>query len=384
MPGRHVLFANDLTGESLLFERPERLLVAWEPDEFEAVLTEAERARSNGRWLAGYLSYEAGFLLEKELRADLPGERRAPLACFGIFPAPSAPRDAAGLLQEPATDEAFIDDLRPAWSFDEYRTRFDRLRHHLRCGDCYQANLTFPITAHYGGEPLSLFNILRRRQPVAFSALVDLDGPAVVSRSPELFFRITRDGVIESRPMKGTAPRGTDAAEDIRLKRFLANDPKNRSENVMIVDLLRNDLSHVCISGSVEAPVLFHVDSYATLHQMISHVRGKLLPDAGLRDILAALFPCGSITGAPKISAMRILRTLEGRARDVYCGAVGWMAPTGAMEFNVAIRTVTLYEDGEAVFNVGGGIVFDSTAEAEYDECLLKARFATLPAAALA
>jgi para-aminobenzoate synthetase component I len=378
MPGPHVLFANDLTGEGLLFEGPDRLLVAWTPEQLVGVLADAAAAQAGGRWIAGYFSYEAGFLLEDKLRAWLPERRRTPLACLGVFAGPSAPAAAARLLRSPPGDAA-ITAATPAWSPEQYRRRFERLRGHLKAGDCYQGNLTFPIRARHSGDALSLFNRLRRRQPVAYGALVALEGPTIVSRSPELFFRVSRAGVIESLPMKGTAPRGTDPGKDRALKRDLAADPKNRSENVMIVDLLRNDLSHVCEAGSVEVPLLFHVDTYATLHQMISHVRGRLSPGIGLRQILAALFPCGSITGAPKIRAMQILSELEDGARDAYCGAIGWAAPTGAMEFNVAIRTITLHEGGEAVFNVGGGVVFDSTAEAEYEECLLKARFATLP-----
>ena len=380
MHGPHVLFSNDLTGENLLFAGPDRLLVASHPQDLHGVLVEAEAALGSGKWVAGYFSYEADFLLDDKLRTYLPGDRRVPLACLGVFSGPLAPWHTARLLQS-SPGPAGISDVRPDWSFDDYRRRFDRLRAHLKAGDCYQGNLTFPIRARHSGDALSLFNRLRDRQPVAYGALVALEGPTILSRSPELFFRVSRDGIIESLPMKGTAPRGASAREDERVKAALAADPKNRSENVMIVDLLRNDMSHICEPGSVEVPRLFHVDTYATLHQMISHVRGRLSAGTGLRQILTSLFPCGSITGAPKIRAMQILSELEQAPRDAYCGAIGWAAPGGAMEFNVAIRTITLHDGGEAIFNVGGGVVFDSTAEAEYDECLLKARFATLPEA---
>jgi len=184
--------------------------------------------------------------------------------------------------------------------------------------------------------------------------------------------------------MKGTAPRGRTRAEDERLRDALADDPKNQAENRMIVDLLRNDISLISEVGSLDVPELFRVETYPTLHTMVSRVRARLLPDLTIRQIFAALFPCGSITGAPKIRAMEILRALESVPRDVYCGAIGWIAPGGPMRFSVAIRTLSLFPDGEAVYNVGGGVVFDSTAEAEYQECLLKARFATgsLPASA--
>ena len=177
--------------------------------------------------------------------------------------------------------------------------------------------------------------------------------------------------------MKGTAPRGSNHVEDQRLKKALRNDPKNQAENRMIVDLLRNDISLISEVGTLDVPELFRIETYPTLHQMVSRVRAKLLPDLTIRDVFAALFPCGSITGAPKIRAMEILHELEDTPRDAYCGAIGWISPGGPMRFSVAIRTISLFPNGEAVYNVGGGVVFDSTAEAEYQECLLKARFAT-------
>ncbi len=177
--------------------------------------------------------------------------------------------------------------------------------------------------------------------------------------------------------MKGTAPRGATPEEDEKLREFLRNDPKNQAENRMIVDLLRNDISLISEVGSLGVPELFRIESFATVHQMVSRVRAKLLPGLTIRQIFAALFPCGSITGAPKIRAMEILRELEGTPRNAYCGSIGWIAPDGRMRFNVAIRTITLFADGRAVYNVGGGVVFDSTAQEEYAECLLKARYAT-------
>lgn len=176
--------------------------------------------------------------------------------------------------------------------------------------------------------------------------------------------------------MKGTAPRGSDAAEDAAIVEAMRNDEKTQAENRMIVDLLRNDISRITQVGTLDVPKLFDIETYPTVHQMVSHVQAKLRPGLTIRDIFAALFPCGSVTGAPKMRAMEILHDLETGPRDAYCGAIGMISPSGAMRFSVAIRTITLFEDGRAVFNVGGGIVFDSTAEAEYEECLWKARFA--------
>ncbi|MDQ6433675.1 aminodeoxychorismate synthase component I [Mesorhizobium sp. LHD-90] len=369
-----VLFRDDPAGRSVLFERPRDILSADTPEAFFAVLDKAEAARDAGKWLAGYFSYEAGYLLEPKLRPILPEGRRAPLVCLGVF---DGPADTDQPIGKTAPTNGPIFDARATWTFPEYEKRFAKLHGHLRAGDCYQGNLTFPVHANWSGEPLAAFDALTARQPVKYGALVDLGGPVVLSRSPELFFEIGQDGWIETHPMKGTAPRGATKAEDVRLREFLRNDPKNQAENRMIVDLLRNDISLVSEVGTLDVPELFKVETYPTLHTMVSRVRAKLLPDRSIRDVFAALFPCGSVTGAPKIRAMEILRELETTPRDVYCGAIGWIAPGGPMRFSVAIRTISLFPDGEAVYNVGGGIVFDSTAESEYEECLLKARFAT-------
>lgn len=369
-----ILFRDDFTGNELLFDRPSEILAADTPEQFDALLATVENAHKAGKWLAGYFSYEAGYLLEPKLRPLLPAGRRAPLACIGVFDSPSDT-----ILPAPGrvTSNGPVFDPKPAWSFEDYEKRFRRLHQHLREGDCYQANLTFPIDAHWSGDPLAAFRALAARQRVKYGALVALGDPIVLSRSPELFFEVGADGWIETHPMKGTAPRGTTPEEDSALKAFLQNDPKNQAENRMIVDLLRNDISLVSEVGTLDVPELFRVESYATVHQMVSRVRAKLSRDATISRIFSALFPCGSITGAPKIRAMEILLALEQRPRDVYCGAIGWIEPSGRMRFNVAIRTISLYAGGDAVFNVGGGIVFDSSAEAEYAECLLKARYAT-------
>ncbi|QKD02055.1 aminodeoxychorismate synthase component I [Mesorhizobium loti R88b] len=368
------IFRNDESARQLVFERPADIIVAHEARDFLPALEAAQAAHDAGKWLAGYFSYEAGYLLEPKLVPLLPDGRRAPLICLGIFDAPTEeavpPRNAA-------TPNGPIFDARAAWSFADYEKRFSRLHQHIRQGDCYQGNLTFPVQAQWSGDPLAAFDALTERQPVKYGALVALGDPIVLSRSPELFFEIDAAGMIETHPMKGTAPRGATRDEDERQKNFLRNDEKNQAENRMIVDLLRNDISLISEVGTLEVPELFRIESYPTVHQMVSDVRARLLPGLSIRQVFAALFPCGSITGAPKIRAMEILHNLEGKPRDVYCGAIGWIAPGGTMRFSVAIRTISLFALGEAVYNVGGGIVFDSTPEEEYQECLLKARFAT-------
>jgi para-aminobenzoate synthetase component I len=368
-----ILFRDDFSGDEVLFDRPRKIIVAHKVEEFLPALEAAQEAHERGKWLAGYFSYEAGYLLEPKLSIIIPEGRRTPLMVMGVFDGPSEeplPRN------RPRTNGPIFG-VRATWSFEDYKERFDRVHRHLRAGDCYQANLTFPVEASWTGDPLSAFDALAARQAVKYGALADLGGPVILSRSPELFFEIDGDGWIETHPMKGTAPRGATAEEDEELKRFLANDPKNQAENRMIVDLLRNDISLISEVGTLDVPELFRIESFATVHQMVSKVRARLLPGLSIRQIFAALFPCGSITGAPKIRAMEILRELETAPRNAYCGAIGWIAPGGRMRFNVAIRTITLFPDGEAVYNVGGGVVFDSTAEEEYAECLLKARYAT-------
>lgn len=371
---RFALFRDDYSGRDVYFAAPSRIITAHDAASFDAALAQAEAARAAGKWLAGYFSYEAGYLLEPALADLLPEGRRVPLLALGVFDGPADPPPRPTVA---AATNGPIFDARAAWSFDDYRPRFEALHDHLRAGDCYQANLTFPVEAQWSGTPMAAFDLLAARQPARHSALIDLGDPVVLSRSPELFFAIDRAGVIETHPMKGTAPRGATAAEDRMQIEFLRTDEKSQAENRMIVDLLRNDISLISETGTVEVPRLFDVETYPTVHQMVSHVRARLLPVLTIRQVFAALFPCGSITGAPKISAMQILRRLETAPRDVYCGAIGWIAPTGQMRFNVAIRTISLFAGGEAVYNVGGGIVFDSTAEAEYAECLLKARYAT-------
>lgn len=372
---RFVLLRDDREDRTVVFADPLAVVTVRERAGFEPAFAALQAAHEKGHWIAGFMSYEAGHLFEKKLAPLAKEKRPTPLMSFGIFEKPADEHPLATPRQR-VENEPFLADPRADWDFETYRGRFDRLHQHLRQGDCYQANLTMPIRARWNGDPLAAFWSLIERQPVRYGAFVSLDGPKLLSRSPELFFDIDKEGWIETHPMKGTAPRGGNAAEDERIIAAMQADPKSQAENRMIVDLLRNDISRITEVGTLHVPKLFAVETYPTVHQMVSHVRAKLTPGISIRDIFAALFPCGSITGAPKMRAMEILHDLEDSPRDAYCGAIGMIAPDGTMRFNVAIRTISLFEDGSAVFNVGGGIVFDSTAEAEYEECLLKARFA--------
>ncbi len=371
--GGRVLFDHGPLPGGTLFAQPEAIIRADTPEEVAPAFAAMERARAEGRWLAGYASYELGYLLTERLVPLLPEARPEPLMLFGVFDAPHKPDP----MPIPGDDVGFSD-FRPAWKAAQYRAPFERVTELLAAGDIYQANLTFPLVAEARGTPEALYAALIARQSVPYGAFVDLGGPVLLSRSPELFFRVDATGKIETHPMKGTQPRSPDPVVDAERKAWLAADPKNRAENLMIVDLLRNDLSRVAEVGSVKVPKLYDVESYATVHQMVSEVEGRLRPGIGLAEIFAALFPCGSITGAPKVRAMEIIRELEIAPREIYCGTIGWAAPDGRASFNVAIRTLLLEEDGTARLDVGGGIVWDSTPEAEYEEALWKTRFARI------
>lgn len=363
-----IRFDQGPAGPGTRFDRPSHIIRADRADQVPHALAALDEARASGRWLAGYASYELGYTLEPRLAARLPEGRKLPLLCFGVYDPPKQselPKASGG-----------ISKFQPRWDEARYSRAFKSVHDAIGAGDIYQANLTFPIDLEIDGDSASLYAALTSGQPVGHGALVQQDGlPDLLSRSPELFFRTDEAGQIETRPMKGTQPRSEDMAEDARRRNFLSSDEKNRAENLMIVDLLRNDISRVALPGSVHVPELFKVETYATVHQMVSLVRAKLQIGAGLSGILTALFPCGSITGAPKIRAMEILSELEPWPRDIYCGAIGWAAPDGRSEFNVAIRTL-MTEGGKAILNVGGGVVWDSTAPSEYEEALWKARFA--------
>lgn len=375
---RMILLEHGPDGAPALFDRPRRLIRADGPGEVAPALAALDRAQADGLWIAGFASYELGYALEPRLEALMPEGRRVPLLAFGIY---DVPDNADGVLAEAAAESgaARLSRPDPVWSATDHGAALSRIHDYIGAGDIYQANLTMQMRAMRSGSALGLYGALAARQPVRHGAFVALDDlPVLVSRSPELFFATDATGRIETRPMKGTAPRASNPAHDAALKMELQQSLKNRAENLMIVDLLRNDISRICEIGSVRVPELYAIESYATVHQMVSRVTGQLQPGTEPSALFRALFPCGSITGAPKIRAMEIIRDLESGPRGAYCGAIGWMGPDGASSFNVAIRTLTLYGETEVEFGVGGGIVADSTAAGEYEEALWKARFAEL------
>ena len=478
---------------SLLFLRPLRLLTlpaAQPPTDFFAAI-EAELAR--GHYLAGWFAYELGYLLEPRLRPLLPTGAE-PLAVLGVFAPPliydhrqgtwqlnghgaplhellppsgaepaHRPEHAAPsgspLPAQPGTAKpgaaahdhltretpeqpspaasgqrpGFNQPLNPRFSVDAatYQRHVEQIRRYIEAGDTYQVNYTLKQRLDYADGDGELYQALRRGQRVCYGALLRLAGRSVLSFSPELFFRCA-DGRCQVRPMKGTCRRGLTPEEDEKLARFLREDEKNRSENVMIVDLLRNDLGRICRPGSVKTTALFQVESYETLHQMTTTIQGSLRPDLSCEDIFRALFPCGSVTGAPKIRTMEIIRELEGEPRGVYTGALGFIAPVsaqqrrtfgrsarlkytgyeapgclpesaallnayapsdrqvgasgerfiaphGEMVFNVPIRTVVRETENTIGMGIGSGIVYDSQPEKEWRECQLKGNFLRQP-----
>ena len=371
-----ILLEHGPKGRAALFDGAVSVVQAWAADEVLPALAALDAARATGAWVAGWMAYEAGYALEERLGRLMPADA-GPLLCFGIY---DAPQDPAGVLaRAKAEARVRIAPVVPMISKADYGAAFAKVMDYIGAGDCYQINLTFPMESRLlEGSALGLYGALRARQAVGYGAFCDF-GPGVpmlVSRSPELFLRTEAGGRIESRPMKGTALRDADPVRDAEVAEELRLSEKNRAENLMIVDLLRNDISKIARVGSVKVPSLFAVESYATVHQMISRVVGEMVEKPSMAGLMPALFPCGSITGAPKIRAMEIIREVEPFARGAYCGAVGWMAPDGESCFSVAIRTLSLTGD-RIVLNVGGGVVQDSTAEGEWEEAHWKARYLT-------
>jgi para-aminobenzoate synthetase/4-amino-4-deoxychorismate lyase len=357
-------------GHLLRFARPSRIIAAQEPEDVPAALAALESALAEGAHLAGWFAYELGYALSPTLARLQWARRCGPLLWFGVFDAPE--RLHRGALSTAA--RAYAGPLRHEWDERGYGARFARVHDYIGAGDIYQANLSFRSRFAFAGDAFALYLGLRDRAQAPHAAFVDTGSEQILSLSPELFFEISQDGKIVVRPMKGTAPRGTDAVSDRLARANLAESVKDRAENLMIVDLMRNDVGRVAQLGSVAVKDLFSVETYPTLHTMVSTVTGLLKPETSVTAVVEALFPCGSVTGAPKIRAMEIIRELEASPRGVYCGAIGHFAPGGSARFNVAIRTLTI-RGTEGELGIGGAIVHDSRRDAEFAECLLKARY---------
>jgi para-aminobenzoate synthetase/4-amino-4-deoxychorismate lyase len=349
------------------FEQPQQTLLAHTPGQVKPLLQAVDALSKQGFWCVGYLRYEAAPAFDAALQVH---DSDGPLAWFGIYentlPWPvethSQERDAeTSVCWHSAPD-------RP--DFDAAMTRIHQA---IAAGDLYQVNYTAPLHGDFSGDAKTLFERLHRAQPQGYAAFIDTGFEQVLSVSPELFFD-WNDGRLLTRPMKGTAPRGCSAEEDATLTAALVASPKERAENVMIVDLLRNDVSRVAQPHSVKVPHLFTVQTLPTVLQMVSDVTAVTRPGTTLCDVFSALFPCGSVTGAPKVQAMRMIKSLEPTPRGIYCGAIGVVRPGGHATFNVAIRTVTL-GGKQASCGIGSGITADATAQAEWQEWRIKRGF---------
>jgi para-aminobenzoate synthetase / 4-amino-4-deoxychorismate lyase len=370
---------------SYLFESPLRVLTAATLEEIPQVFVGIEAAIAEGLYVAGYFAYECGYHFERCGDVTLTPQEM-PLAWFGVYDAPAIFDHAVGRFKPPhstpegsgrvpASAEPLAEHVALGISKAEYLASILKIKEYIAGGETYQVNFTDGISLRTEAAAAEVFESLSRHHSAAYSAMMNIAGHHVLSFSPELFFKVD-GGKIETRPMKGTMRRGLNAAEDAAAERRLQHDAKNRSEHIMIVDLLRNDLGRICTMGSVRTENLFSIERYETLLQMVSTVAGTLRPEMKYYDIFRSMFPSGSITGAPKIRTMQIIRELEKQPRGVYTGAIGFIAPDDHAEFNVAIRTLVM-KDGNVRMGVGGGIVAESDPEDEHRECLLKAAFLT-------
>ena len=353
-----------------MYRRPARILSAADPAALDRVLAEINLHVKSGGEAAGFLSYEAGYALEPKL-ARLLGDRNDPLCWFGLYDF----AEALGELSFPADGSGeLVRDLAPAISRDQFDGAMDAIHEWISAGDVYQINFTYRQSFEPASCPWCLFAALCHRHPVPYAAFVNTGREQIVSLSPELFFHIDGNRIVV-KPMKGTADRGLTLEDDVRCGGALQASEKNRAENVMIVDLMRNDLGRICATGSVKTTRLFEVERFPSVWQMTSTIEGRLHGDSTPESVIRALFPSGSVTGAPKIRAMELIAELETTPRGVYTGSIGYFA-AGQAQFNVAIRTATL-RGGCGLMGVGGGITYDSSAPEEWKESQSKAAFLT-------
>jgi len=370
---------------SYLFVEPLEILESWGPEDAQLLCRRVEEALNCGLYVAGWWSYEWGYALEERLNRLLSQKRpEGPLVRLGVYSHPVIWRHETGSGNareaeedgDPAEVWEGLGGLELNVSKSQYLEAVSRIKDWIRAGETYQVNYTLKARFKYRGDPTGLYLALRRQQAVSYGAILKEGERWILCLSPELFLR--REGRrIWSKPMKGTVRRGLTTGQDKLLARALAADVKSRAENVMIVDLLRNDIGRLALPGTVHVRDLFQVERYDTLFQMVSRIEGVLRDGVTWGDLFRALFPCGSVTGAPKIRTMELIAAVEAEPRGVYTGSIGFLAPRGGGVLNVAIRTLVL-ERGSGHLGIGSGIVADSDPEAEYDECRLKARFVSV------
>ncbi|WP_430788097.1 aminodeoxychorismate synthase component I [Virgibacillus flavescens] len=348
----------------LKFSNPIDVICTWNLEDVLSSFEKVQKAVDAGYYAAGYVTYEAAPAFDSEFRVNSEGNM--PLVWFGIFEEP--------VQEELQEENSFqIDEWTASEASEEYQSNIEQIKQYIEQGDTYQVNYTVRLSSSFSGDAKSYYNQLAKAQSADYSAFIQTDDHTILSASPELFFHKSSEK-ITTRPMKGTVKRGKTYEEDCEKAAWLAQSEKDKAENVMIVDLLRNDLGTIAQPGSVEVPELFTIEKYPTVYQMTSTVTAAVNENTSLTDLFHALFPCGSITGAPKISTMRIIQELESAARGVYCGTIGYITPNNEAIFNVPIRTVAIdHHDGTATYGVGGGVTWDSTSDGEYDEILTKA-----------
>ncbi len=366
---------------SMLFRDPVEIVTAHDSEEVARALSRIEAGLSRGLHAAGFFSYELGYVLEPKISHLMPTKQCVPLIWFGLYDEPElmSNEEVGSWLAEIARSESHeFSDISLEWSEKDYLERFNKVIEYIRAGDIYQLNLTFKARFRLEGSPLTFYRDLRGKQRVAYGGIVDTGEVTILSSSPEVFI-VKHGDAIETRPMKGTSSRAGTIEADAEQRRILATDVKQRAENLMIVDLMRNDIGRISKLGSVEVTDLFTVETFRTLHQLTSGVRATLKPDISLQDLMQGIYPPGSITGAPKIRSMELISELESEARGVYCGSIGHFSPSGEALFNVAIRTPLIKRDGHGEMGIGSGVVYDSEGSAEYAECLLKMKFLTDP-----
>ncbi|MCQ6279477.1 aminodeoxychorismate synthase component I [Bacillus sp. EB600] len=347
----------------LIFRNPLKVIACNALEDVLPSLELVQNAINDGNFAAGFLTYECAPAFDSAYRVKTGNVM--PILWFGIFEGP----EHGSLYSNGAYS---IAKWSPSVSMDEYQASIKSIKQSIENGITYQTNYTVQLHSQFQGDDITFFGRLRRAQAANYCAYINTGEHSILSASPELFFHLEKN-TITTRPMKGTTERGKSLEEDIAKSQWLYHSEKNRAENVMIVDLLRNDLGMLAQPGTVNVPKLFEIEHYPTVHQMTSTITAQIKEDTQLIDIFKALFPCGSITGAPKISTMDIIADLETTPREVYCGAIGYITPNKEAIFNVPIRTVVIeQQSGKAIYGVGGGITWDSTTEGEYQEILTK------------
>jgi para-aminobenzoate synthetase / 4-amino-4-deoxychorismate lyase len=351
-----------------VFENPIKILTTNKLSEVKSIFDQVEDALNKGYYVAGYVSYEAAPAFDHAYQVH--SNPTMPLVWFGVFEEATKKKEQL--------DKAYrVSDWKNTIKLDEYNDSIQHIKSKIQYGHTYQVNYTTRLTSTFNGDSYSYYNQLRQNQEAPYNAYLDIGNYHILSMSPELFFQV-KNGLIKTKPMKGTMKRGKTTQEDLLLKKALKSSEKNRAENVMIVDLLRNDLGRIAQPGSVHVPKLFDIEQYPTVHQMTSTIEAKLDTSLTVWNWFEALFPCGSITGAPKVETMKIISEVEKTPREVYCGAIGWISPSREAIFNVPIRTLSIdTHTSHLSFGTGSGITWHSSNNEEYEEWIQKTAFLT-------